>query len=25
MRVEAPLDNELKRCLEILRKQYPAT
>lgn len=25
MRVEAPLDNELKRCLEILRKQHPAT
>lgn len=25
MRVEAPLDNELKRCLEILRQQYPAT
>ncbi|WP_338490672.1 23S rRNA pseudouridine(955/2504/2580) synthase RluC [Erwinia aphidicola] len=25
MRVEAPLDDQLKRCLDILRKQYPAT
>ncbi|NJD84857.1 23S rRNA pseudouridine(955/2504/2580) synthase RluC [Candidatus Erwinia dacicola] len=25
MRVEVPLDDQLKRCLDILRKQYPAT
>ncbi|WP_133623951.1 23S rRNA pseudouridine(955/2504/2580) synthase RluC [Erwinia sp. LJJL01] len=25
MRVEAPLDDQLKRCLDILRKQFPAT